>query len=549
MSLLRHVSLLVALAAASALPACSKADPAPAPPVLTGPVGSAIASPSAAQRLTKSQYAAAIRDLFGPEVIVPPALEPDVAIDGFDSIGASSSTISARGVEQYEAAAFAIGNQVAESEKLLGRVLSCKPASADDAACARTFASALGPRVYRRPLTEPELSQIALVITTSGKTLGSFNKGISYGISRMLQAPYFLYRSSVGEADPENPGQKRYTGYELATRLSFFIWNSIPDDALLEAARSGALGSYEGVGKEVARMLASPKARDGVRNFVREWLHLGELDLLQKDAKLFTTFTPDLGPAAREETLRVFEDLVFDRDADIREVMTTRRTFVTAKLASMYQLPAPAAAGAAGFAPIDLPADGLRSGLLGQLSILSLYAHPTSSSATLRGKFVREKLLCMTIPPPPVNLNTALPEPNDKAKTLRDRVQIHFVQPGCSSCHQMTDPIGLGLEQFDGIGRARTKENGAVIDPTGDLDGVSFDGPRGLARAIHDHPRFPGCISKKVYQYAMGSSPDKAQEPTITALTERFGASGYRLKALIALVATSPAFRAFGAPH
>ena len=532
---------------ALAVVACDgeKKDPPPTP-APTGPVGTATPSLNAAQRLTGPQYRAAIRDLFGAEVVVPPALEPDVALEGFDAVGASKSTISARGIEQYETAAYAIGKQIVADPKLLSRVLSCKPAGVDDVSCAKTFANATGRRVWRRPLTNEEAEKLATIVTTSAGTLGTFEKGMQYGIAALLQSPSFLYRPAVGEADPERPGQKRYTQWELATRLSFFLWNSVPDDELLDAAQAGSLGAYDGVKKQVDRMLASPKARDGLRNFVTEWLRLGNLDLLEKDAKLFTTYTPDLGPMAREETLRMVEAPVFERDDDFRDVLTTRKTFVTPKLASMYQVAAPSATT---FAAIELPADSPRRGLLGQISILALYAHPTSSSATLRGKFVREKLLCQTIPAPPVGVNTALPEPTATAKTLRDRVQIHFQNAACAACHKIMDPIGLGLEQFDGIGRLRAKENGAVIDPTGDLDGAAFKTPPELAQVIREHKDFAPCIARKVYLYATGFAPGDAEEATVTALSERFAATGYKMKSLLAAVATSPAFRALGANH
>lgn len=512
---------------------------APEPP--KGPVGPPTPTASAAQRLTTAQYRNAIRDLFGPEVVVPPALEPDVALDGFDAVGSSKSTISARGVEQYEAAAFAIGNQVIADPKLLGRVLTCKPAGVTDEPCARTFTAALGRRVFRRPLTTDETTKIVAVITSSATTLGAFEKGLPYGIAAMLQSPNFLYRPVFGQGEP-----KEHTGFELATRLSFFLWNTIPDDALLAAAEAGALATYDGVKKEVDRMLASPLARDGLRNFVREWFRLGDLDRLEKDAKLFTTYSVELGPTAREETLRLFEDLVFEKNADIRDVMTTRRTFVTPKLASMYQLPAPSPEG---FAPVELPSDSPRRGLLGQIAILALYAHPTSSSATLRGKFVREKLLCVEIPAPPVNVNTALPEPTPDAKTLRQRVKIHLLDKSCAGCHAIMDPIGLGLEQFDGIGRYRTKENAAVIDPSGELDGQKFSNPAELAEAIRNHRDFGPCIARKVFQYGTGMKPTPEDNPTLKALADHFAAAGYRLKPLMAAVATSPAFRAMGAPH
>jgi hypothetical protein len=536
------------LIVASLLGACTgekTPEPTPPPAKQTGPVGPAVPSLSAAQRLTVAQYRNAVKDLFG-DVVVPPALEPDVALDGLESVGASKSTISARGVEQYEAAAMSIGNQVIANPKFLEQVLPCKPVSVGDEACARTFATTFGRRAWRRPLTTDEANRFVEVVIGSGATLGTFEKGIVYGISAFLQSPNFLYRGAVGEDDPARPGNKRYTGFELATRLSFFLWNTIPDDALLDAAGSGALGSYEGVSKEVERMIASPKSREGLRSFVTQWLRLGALDQLSKDAKLFTTYNVELGPMAREETLRLFEDIVFDRDGDVRDVVTTRRTFLTPKLAAMYQVPAPTADG---FAPVELPESSPRRGLLGEIAILALYAHPTSSSATLRGKFVREKLLCVEIPAPPVNVNTALPEPTPDAKTLRQRVKIHLTEPSCAGCHRVMDPIGLGLEIYDGIGRYRKTENGAAIDPSGDLDGVKFNNPAELASAIHEHRDFPWCITRKVYQYATGHKPAENESATVDALNERFKSDGYRLKSLLAAVATSPAFRAMGAPH
>lgn len=538
----RHL-LGAALLASTLLAGACDNDPILDPPVPTGPVGPAVGSPSAAQRLTRAQYSNAIRDIFGADVVVPSALEPDVAVDGLDAVGASESTVSSRGIEQYESAAFAIGNQIANDPKLRARLVGCAPTSVDDAACARTFVAAVGPKVYRRPITEPEIASVVTVITSAGKALSSFEKGIAYGVARMLQSPHFLYRVSFGEADPENPGKRRHTAYELATRLSFFLWNSVPDDALYDLAKSGAIFQYDRLASEVERMLASPKAHEGVRTFVADWLRLAELDNLTKDSKLFTTYTADLGPNAREETLRVFESLVFDDDADIRDFLTTRRTFVTPKLAAMYQVFAPLASG---YARINLPADGQRRGYLGHLSFLAQNAHPTSSSATLRGKFVREKLLCSPIPVPPVNLNTGFPEANAQARTLRERAVIHFAEPGCAGCHKLMDPIGFGLETYDGIGRTRVKENGAPIDTRGDLDGTAFDGPASLAQAVHDHPALPKCITRNVYRYAFGSEVVTFEEPTMAALLERFKASRYRMKALLTAVATSPAFRAHG---
>ncbi len=504
-------------------------------------------TPIAAQRLTATQYRAAIRDLFGPSIVVS-ALEPDVVTpedDGFETTAAGRSAISKRGVEQYETAAYSIANQIVADPKLLAGALPCKPATVDDAACAKTFATETGRRVFRRRLSEVEVTRVASIVTAAATKLGSFEKGLVYGIASLLQSPNFLYRPVVGEPDPKDPGKRRFTAVELASRLSFFLWNTIPDEPLLAAAESGALVTEAGLAAEVTRMLASPKARDGLRAFVREWLRLGELDALEKDSKIFTTYTSELGAMAREETLRVFEDLVFDRDEDVRTVFTTRRTFVNAKLASMYQVPAPSATG---FAPTELPADGPRRGLLGHLAILALYAHPTSSSATLRGKFVREKLLCQPIPPPPAGLNTAIPEPDAVSRTLRQRVKVHLSDAYCNGCHSQMDPIGLGLEPFDGIGRFRTKENGGLIDPSGNLDGTYFGGPAELGQVIAEHPNLPACFARKMYQYATGQVLTDKQSLTIGALVAPFAKNGHRLKTLIVAVATSPEFRLVGAP-
>lgn len=517
----------------------------PPPPVLPAGVGEP--TPIAAQRLTATQYRAAIRDLFGASIVVS-ALEPDVVTpedNGFETTAAGRSAISKRGVEQYETAAYSIANQIVADPKLLAVALPCKPATVDDPACARTFASETGRRVFRRRLSTAEVDRVVAIVTTAAAKLGSFEKGLVYGIASLLQSPSFLYRPVVGEPDPKDSSKRRFTAVELASRLSFFLWNTIPDEPLLAAAESGALVTEAGLGAEVTRMLASPKARDGLRAFVREWLRLGELDALEKDSKLFTTYTSELGAMAREETLKVFEDLVFDRDDDVRTVFTTRRTFVNAKLASMYQVPAPSPTG---FAPVELPADGARRGLLGHLSILALYAHPTSSSATLRGKFVREKLLCQPIPPPPAGLNTAIPEPDAVSRTLRQRVKVHLTDAYCNGCHSQMDPIGLGLESFDGIGRFRTKENGGVIDPSGNLDGAYFSGPADLGVVIAEHPNLPACFARKLYQYGTGQLLGEKQSLTIGALVAPFSKSGYRLKTLIAAVALSPEFRQAGAP-
>lgn len=539
----RSFSGLLGAALAFSLLACSSnpEPPAPSEPDLgPRPPMPDQAAQTGAQRLTVAQYGNAIRELFGKDINVPTSIEPDSAIGGFVAIGASVSSISPLGVEKYEQAAFAIAKQVVADPAAKAAVLPCTPSGAADAVCAKQVVSKLGRRVYRRPLAAAEETRLAGILTQAGTTLGTFDQGLEFVIAAMLQSPHFLYRPQVGEADPAHAGKTRYTSLEMASRLSFFLWNNTPDEALLAAAEKGSLTDEAGLAAEVERMIASPKAKDGLRAFVTDWLKLGELTTLSKDPTLFTYYSPDVGPAAREETLMGFEHLVFDLDADYRDIFLTRTTFVNPKLASMYAIPAPSDEG---FAEVTLPSDSPRLGLLGHISILALNAHARSTSSTLRGKFVRQQLLCDSIPPPPVNVNTGLPDPSPAARTLRERMAQHMTDPNCKACHLFMEPIGLGLENFDGIGRYRKKEAGAVIDPTGDLDGTKFADARGLAQVLHDSEKVAPCFVQKLYGYATAFEPSKEETGTLDTLTYDFRASGHRVKTLMKSIVMSPGFR------
>jgi hypothetical protein len=531
----------IAVSLAISLAACGNDTPEPKGDGLgPRPQMPEVAAQTGAQRLTIAQYRNAIHDLFGESVIVPTALEPDAPLNGFASIGASVSTISPSGVERYEQAAFAIAKQITADAALFASVVPCTPKGTNDLDCANKTVTALGRRIYRRPLQAAEVYKLSGVLTDAAGALGGFDKGLEFAIAAMLQSPHFLYRPQIGEPDPKNPGHRRYTSLEMASRLSFFLWNSIPDEELLAAAEAGGLSDDAGLDVQVLRMIESDRARQGLRSFITEYLRLDELDALSKDPTLFTYFSPEIGRAAREETLLGFEHLVFELDDDYRDIFLTRRTFVNPKLASMYAIPAPTDEG---FGEVELPSDSPRIGLLGHISILTLNAHPTSTSSTLRGRFVRQDLLCDDIPPPPVDVNTGLPDADPNARTLRERMKKHLTDPTCNSCHLLMDPIGLGLENFDGIGRYRKKDNDVVIDASGDIDGVSFADARGLAKVVHDNGKLAPCFVRKMYEYATAFEHTKDEQAVVNALTYDFRASGHRVKSLMMSIATSPAFR------
>ncbi len=465
---------------------------------------------------------------------------------GLISIGATITTISPWGVEQYESAAYDLAEQ-AMSEARRGMILSCQPGGVTDDACAGSFIESFGRKVWRRPLTGEEAGELTAIAHDAAMTLGDFHQGLEFAIAALLQSPNFLFRVELGEPDPEHLGASasgsgtlRYSNYELASRLSYFLWNTTPDDALLDAAEHGELTTAEGLEAQVTRLIDSPRSREGVRNFFSELYELYRLDHLAKDPTIFTAYTTELGPTAREETLRDLEQLIFDDDGDYRELFTSQRTVVDRRLAAIYQVRAGAREG---FAEVELPASGGRRGLLGQVSVLALYAHPVKSSATKRGAFVRRTLLCGNIPPPPVNVNTALPEPSGTTLTLRDREREHLSNPACAGCHNAMDPIGLGLENFDGIGRFRTEDHGALIDPSGDVDGVAYTNAWSLGQVLHDHPGVSPCIVRNIYRYATGNVEGDGEKATLDQLSDKFERSGHRIKQALFDVAMSLGFR------
>jgi hypothetical protein len=517
---------------------CRPVDDAVAPGEIP-PTPSLTPAASALRRLSYAQYASIVHDVLGEDIVVPPrnVLEPDVDDSGYLAIDSSSVTISRRGVAQYETAAYQIAHAALDATHRT-TLVPCAPAAADDATCTRTVLSALGLRLYRRPMTTDELDAAVTVSTGAGAALGDFYQGLEFGIALLLQSPSFLFREELGTDDPTHPGQRTYVGYEMASRLSFFLWNTAPDAALLDDAANGRLDTAEGVRAVAERMLADPRAEGGVRELATEWLGLAALDDLEKDSTVFTEISPDVGPSAREETLRVVTH-VFESDMDARDLMTTRDTFVNRKLASLYRVRAPRE----DWGLVTFPATSPRAGILGHVSILAQYAHPIATSPTLRGKFVRERLLCERVPAPPVGVNTAIPAPSADAPTLRDRLLAHQQVEYCGACHRPLDDVGLGLEAFDALGRYRDVENGVPVDASGELDGVRFQDARALGEILHDDPRFAQCMVRQVYRVGSGHFETDGEDGTIRTLYVDFANHQYSLRHLMLEMVVSDGFR------
>jgi hypothetical protein len=495
------------------------------------------------RRLSREQYGVTVRDVLGSSLTVPTSLEPDSVVEGYASIGAATKSVSARGVEQYEAAAYNIAAQVLRSEELLNRVVGCEPAGSFDEACARTSLESLLLRLWRRPATAEELTGLLELWREATTVVGSFESAVEYPLAAALQSPNFLFRVELGEADPDVEGAVRFSNWEMASRLSYVLWNSTPDDELLRAAAAGELVTEAGIRAQAERLLESPRAEAGIRALFGEIFQLHLLDRLSKDPTIFTHMSPTLGASAREEILRLVTDLVLVLDGDYRDILTSRTTFVNRELAAVYNMRAPSRDE---FSAAQWPPEVPRSGLLGQVGFLALASHPVSTSATLRGRFIRERLLCQLIPAPPADVDTSIPEPSGTTPTLRDRVAEHLTEPSCATCHQITDPMGLALENFDGVGRYRATDGGATIDTTGDLDGVAFDGPLSLAEALRDHPRFGQCLVQHVYRYSNGRLEGAGELSMVRELALAFERDGYSVRSLLLQMVTTPAFRTPG---
>ncbi len=500
-------------------------------------------TPSASRlhKLTRTQYLNSLRDVLGgPITIAKDAIEDDSEKNGFVSIAMSSVSISSRGIEQYEAAAYSAAKQVLENATRKTAFVGCTPAGTTDAACTKSVLTKFGRRAWRRPLTDEELTKWVSIATDAQTKLTSFYEGLEIAVTGMLASPHFLYRVEIGEPDPEHEGWLKYTNYEMASRLSFFLKNTTPDDTLLDAAEKGELSSADGIKAHVTRLLADTASRAAFDGFFSELLQLQKLDTISRDKTKFPLMTATLGASMHAETLALFEDVAFTRDADLRDLFDSQTTFVNAELAAVYGL-----SGVTGTAlqKITLPSDGIRVGILGQAGFLAVNSHVGSSSPTYRGKAIRERFLCESMPPPPDNV-PPLPEPGTGERaTARQRLEMHRKVEPCKSCHQLMDPIGLGFENFDAIGAFRDKENAVTIDPSGDLDGKPFANPKALASLLKADPRTAPCLARSLYRHASGHVEQLGETIPMNNIVKTFEGDGYRLRALALAIATSDAFR------
>jgi mono/diheme cytochrome c family protein len=443
------------------------------------------------------------------------------------------------------------------------RIFSCHPDRHEPAGrgasgpvgadrCAQQILSATARRAYRRETTADDL-QTLMAFYRQGQAEGGFEKGIQRALERMLVSPWFLFRV---ERDPAVSGRaaasrvradnatalSRISDFELASRLSFFLWSSIPDDELLDLAAKGLLTQPAVLERQVVRMLADARSKALISNFAGQWLTLRDLDNRTPDPRLFPDFDENLRRAMRRETELFFEHVVRE-NRSVLDFLTANYSFVNERLAKHYGLPN---VYGDNFRRVALNGPG-RRGLLGHASILTVTSYPHRTSPVLRGKFLMDNILGTPPPPPPPNVPT-LVEKNEKTLktlTMREAMAQHRADPSCSSCHSRMDPLGFAFENFDAVGRFRTVATGVPVDASGALpDGTSFDGASGLIDAIMKHPRqFATTLTERLLTYALGRGLEHYDAPAVRAITREAAAGNYRFASLVTGVVKSMPFQ------
>ena len=425
------------------------------------------------------------------------------------------------------------------SRKLL---FVCSPANAaEEAPCARKIATNLARRAYRRAATDDDV-QTLLAFYNRGHATGSFDDGIRSALERVLVSPDFLFRIEADAAGIAPGGVYRISDVELASRLSFFLWSSIPDDTLLDLGIRGKLHEPAVLEQQVSRMFADPRARASlVQNFFEDWLQTRNVWLLNPDSTKFPWFDDNLRSAFVTET-EMFLDAQLKEDHSILDLLTSNETFLNEQLARHYGI-----SGIYGshFRSVKLT-DENRFGLLGKASVLAVTSYTTRTSPTIRGKYLLENILAAPMPAPPPNV-PALESSNKEGKplTVREMLEMHRANPTCASCHKNMDPLGLSLENFDAIGQWRTTDAGHAIDASGVLlDGTKVDGPRELRQALMaKKTQFATAVTEKLLTYALGRGLEYYDAPAVRGIDRSAAADGYRWSSLILATVKSAPFQ------
>jgi mono/diheme cytochrome c family protein len=422
------------------------------------------------------------------------------------------------------------------------RIFVCKPnAPAEEAGCATRILSTLARRAYRRPVTEGDLAA-PMKFYREARAHSDFDGGIEMALRALLVSPKFLFRIEKDPAGVAPNTPYRLSSLELASRLSFFLWSSIPDDELLDVAIKGKLTEPATLERQVRRMLADRRSEALVTSFADQWLFLRNLEFAIPDPRLFPDFDDNLRQAMRKET-ELFIESVMREDRNVLDLLRAKYTFVNERLAKHYGIPN---VYGSHFRRIDFGADDVRGGLLSQASILTVTSYATRTSPVIRGKWILSNLLASPPPaPPPVVPELKPSTVGGKFLTIRERLAEHRDNPACAGCHRLMDPLGFALENYDAVGRWRTAEGGIAVDASGNLpDGRKFAGASGLQQALLSRPELLiSAMSEKLATYALGRGLEPFDAPAIRKIVRESRTSDYRFSSLILGVVNSTPFQ------
>ncbi len=470
-------------------------------------------------RLNNTEYNNTVRDLLGTTATPADEFPLDGSGAGFDNI-ASVLTLSAPHLVAMQTAAESLANAAMADPAQRASIVTCDLASGG-ASCVKSSLLSFTQRAWRRPVVETDLARYYAAIDSALAAGDSAEQALTTVLQAVLLSPNFLFRAEL-DPDPTSMTARPLNGYELASRLSYFLWSSMPDDELFSSAAAGTLPDTATLDAEVSRMLQDPKSQALVENFAGQWLYLRKVDEVEPDAMLFPSFDQPLRAAMKRETELLFSDIVFQA-APVDRLLLADYTYVNDRLAQHYGLPSP---GSSEFVRVDLTGNTERpGGILSHGSVLTVTSHAARTSPVRRGKWVMSQLTCTDINPPPPNVDTTLDSDTVTATSLREKLEQHRANPVCASCHSLMDPIGLGMENFDAIGAYRSSDAGIAIDASGTLpDGSSFDGVAQLRPLIAQDPGFMRCLVKNLYTYALGRVPSVDPEhfdvSTVATLTE-----------------------------
>jgi Protein of unknown function (DUF1592)/Protein of unknown function (DUF1588)/Protein of unknown function (DUF1595)/Protein of unknown function (DUF1585) len=491
--------------------------------------------PSTMQLLTVEQYLNTMHDLVGANPQVDTLFAGAISPKTFGLVQGNVAQVD---LETYGKAAETVATGLTGDATKLNGLAPCA-ATADKRTCARTFLSSFASRAYRAPLTDGADIERHLALYDVGAST-SYAHGIEMLLRGVLQAPRFLYRAEPGTSEQVGPNAVKLSGHEVATRLSYTLWNTMPDAKLTALAADGTLGTKEAVAAQLTWMLADPRGAKSVRRFVEGWLALSDVDTIVKDGQAFPDWSgSSLRTALKGQAQTFFDYVLASQSGSLSSLLTSTTVFVNQAVSGYYGV-----TGGAAFQPIER-ADGTVSGMLTLPALLSMLAKPLESSPIYRGKFVREQLLCQELPAPPPNV----PNPPDTMPgvSTREKFKEHETNPACAGCHTLMDPLGLGFENFDAVGRYRTIDNGQPVDASGeafstaDMDG-KFVGVVELGKKLAASAEVEECVARQWFRFFLSRFEQDVDGCSMKNLVDQFRASGKSLNSLPVAVVQTDAF-------